>query len=111
MRFGEDKVKLTGNLTETPASPERLNPKFRRGRTAEVIQKQKSNVAKKFQMELEEMRDRIAVKQLRGTMFQHFGLNCLHEQEGMSGLRHSFAGAWAASRVLRAQPHFYALQH
>jgi hypothetical protein len=39
MRFGEDIIKLQGDLTSTPASPDRLNPKFRRGRTAEVIQK------------------------------------------------------------------------
>ena len=65
MRFGEDITKLHGNLAETPASPERLNPKFRRGRTADVIQKQKTMAAKKFQMELEEMRNQIEGKETK----------------------------------------------
>lgn len=60
MRFEDDRIKLQG---ETPASPERLNPKFRRGRTAEVIRKQKMLAAKKFQMELEDMRNRIEGKE------------------------------------------------
>lgn len=60
MRFGDDRIRLQG---ETPASPERLHPKFRRGRTADVIQKQKMLAAKKFQMELEDMRNRIEGKE------------------------------------------------
>jgi hypothetical protein len=47
MRFGEDKIKLQGDLESNPASPDRLKSKFRRGRTAEVILKQKTLLAKK----------------------------------------------------------------
>lgn len=65
MKFGEDKIKLQGDLEETPASPERLKPKFRRGRTAEVIQKQKTLLAKKAQMELDDMRNRIEGNEIK----------------------------------------------
>jgi len=79
MRFGEDIVKLQGNLTETPASPDRLKPKFRRGRTAEVIQKQKSMVAERARMELEEMRNRIEGKEINHSKANH---DCdLHDGE------------------------------